>query len=81
MKLPPKGTKTAVRLVYWGRDNGPEFDLLIDGTVIATAKLQGTGKEDYYGVEYPVARQTVSRQGQGDRAGPGQTGQTRRLRL
>ena len=54
MKLPPAGGKAAVRLVHWGRDNGPEFDLLIDGTVIATAKLQATGQEEYYGVEYPI---------------------------
>jgi len=54
MKLPPQGSKTAVRLTYWGRDNGPEFDLLVDGTVIAAAKPQETGKEDYVGVEYPV---------------------------
>jgi hypothetical protein len=55
MKPPPAGTKTAVRLAYWGRDNGPEFDLLVDGTVITTAKPPGSGKEDYEGVEYPVA--------------------------
>ena len=60
MKLPPKDTKTAVRLVYWGPDKGPEFDLLIDGTVIASANLQGTGKDDYYGVEYPVAAKLLA---------------------
>ncbi|MCX6875705.1 MAG: glycoside hydrolase family 127 protein [Verrucomicrobia bacterium] len=54
MKLPPKGAKTALRLVYWGRDKGPESDLLIDGTVIATAMLKGTDLEDYYGVEYAI---------------------------
>ena len=54
MKLPPKGTKTAVRLVYWGQDHGPEFDLQINGTVIATPMLKGIGKEEYYAVEYPV---------------------------
>jgi hypothetical protein len=43
-----------VRLVYWGRDNGPEFDLLDDGTIIATAALQATGKDEYHGVEYPI---------------------------
>ncbi|MCF7730386.1 MAG: glycoside hydrolase family 127 protein [Akkermansiaceae bacterium] len=54
LKLPPAGGKSAVRLVYWGRDNGPEFDLQIDGTVIGTAKAEATGEEDYYGVEYPI---------------------------
>ncbi len=55
LKLPPIGTKAAIRLVYWGRDNGPEFDLLVGGTVIATPKLQGADLEDYYSAEYPVA--------------------------
>jgi hypothetical protein len=54
MKTPPVSAKAAVRLVFWGRDNGPEFDVLVDGKVIATAKVQATGKDDYYGVEYPV---------------------------
>ena len=54
MKLPPTGAKSALRLVYWGRDNGPEFDLLIDGTIIATAILKATDLEDYYGVEYAI---------------------------
>ena len=52
-----KGTprnKSALRLVYWGRDNGPEFDLLVDGTVIATAVQKATDQEDYYGVEYAI---------------------------
>jgi len=59
LKLPPAGTKAAVRLVYWGRDNGPEFDLQVDGTVIATVKVQATGNEEYYGVEYPIPTATM----------------------
>ena len=55
LKLPPGGAKVAIRLVYWGRDNGPEFELLAGGNVIATPKLQGAELEDYYAVEYPVA--------------------------
>jgi len=54
MKLPPQDTKAAVRLVYWGRDNGPEFDLLVDGAVIASPRPKATGEEEYYGVEYPI---------------------------
>ena len=53
MKLPPAGTKSAVRVLYWGRDGSDEFDLEVNGTVIATAKLAG-GEDDYYGVEYPI---------------------------
>jgi len=55
LELPPAGSKVAIRLVYWGRDNGPEFDLLADGNVIATPKLETAGLEDYYAAEYPVA--------------------------
>ncbi|MCX6599999.1 MAG: hypothetical protein NT025_00325, partial [bacterium] len=54
MKLPPAGTKAAVRALYWGKDGGREFAIQIDGKLIATQKLEG-GKEDYYGVEYPLA--------------------------
>jgi hypothetical protein len=38
MKPPPAGAKSALRLVYWGRDNGPEFDLQIDGTDLISAQ-------------------------------------------
>ncbi len=54
MKLTPTGTPVALRLVFWGRDNGPEFDLKVDGSVIATVKLQRADLEDYYALEYPV---------------------------
>ena len=54
LKLPPAGTKAAVRVLYWGRDHDREFEIQLDGTVIATQKLQG-GKDDYFGVEYPIA--------------------------
>ena len=54
MQAPPANTKTALRLVYWGRDKGAEVDLLVNGSVIATAKPPGTDKDDYYAVEYPV---------------------------
>ena len=60
LKLPPTVTNSKLRLVFWGRDNGPEIDLKIDDTVIATAKLQDSGKEDYYSVEYPIADALVA---------------------
>jgi DUF1680 family protein len=53
MKIPPAGTKAAVYAVYWGQDGGREFDIQVDGAVIATEKLPG-GKENYYAVEYPL---------------------------
>lgn len=59
LKLPPAPTPSAVRVLYWGRDAGREFDVLVDGTVIATQKLQGD-KEDYFGVEYPLPPNLVA---------------------
>jgi DUF1680 family protein len=53
MKVPPAGTKAAIYAVYWGQDGGREFDIQVDGAVIATEKLAG-GEENYYGVEYPL---------------------------
>ena len=53
MKLPPAGTKAALRVLYWGRDEGREFDIQADGKVIATVKLR-RAKDDYHGVEYPL---------------------------
>lgn len=53
MKVPPASTRAAIYAVYWGQDGGREFDIQVDGVVIATEKLPG-GKENYYGVEYPL---------------------------
>jgi len=57
MKLPAPGTKSAVRGLYWGRDGSGEFEVQIDGEKIATGQLKSTGKEEYYGTEYPITKQ------------------------
>jgi hypothetical protein len=59
MKLPPAGTKAAVLVTYWGKDGGREFDIQIDGKVIASPKVEG-GKDDYYSVEYPIAEAAIA---------------------
>ncbi len=59
MKLPPVGTKAAVRAMYWGRDGDRVFDIVIDGKVIATEEFKGD-KDAYYGVEYPLADSLVT---------------------
>jgi DUF1680 family protein len=53
LALPPKASAAAVRALYWGGDDGREFDLLVDGARVATPKLQG-GRDDYQGAEYPI---------------------------
>ena len=54
MKAPPAGKKAALQVLYWGRDDGREFEIQVDGAAVASPKLQG-GKDDYYSVEYPLA--------------------------
>lgn len=54
MKVPADGVNAAVRLEFWGHDNGPVFDLLVDGNVIASPQAEAKGSEGSYGVEYPV---------------------------
>jgi hypothetical protein len=54
MKVPADGTKAAVQLEFWGHDNGPVFDLLVDGKVIASPQAAAKGSEGYYGVEYAI---------------------------
>lgn len=54
MMVPADGGKAAVRLEFWGHDNGPAFDLLVDDKVIASPQAKHKGVEGYYGVEYPV---------------------------
>jgi uncharacterized protein len=40
---------------YWGREVGPrKFDVLVDGTVIATESLDGNHPEAFYDVVYPI---------------------------
>jgi len=40
---------------YWGSDNGPRvFDILIDGTVIATEKLAAKHLGEFYYATYPI---------------------------
>jgi DUF1680 family protein len=63
MTAPPKGGRAALRLVHWGGDNGPDFDLLINGSVVATAKLKANGQDDYYGVEYEIPQSLLDDKG------------------
>jgi len=40
---------------YWGSDSGPrEFDILIDGTKIATQKLDRNRPDQFYDEVYPI---------------------------
>ena len=44
----------SLRCAYWGSDAGRTFDILVDGTVIATQTLTGTKPNEYLYVTYAV---------------------------
>ncbi len=39
---------------YWGSDGGRTFDVLVDGTRIATQTLSGSRPEEFFDVEYEI---------------------------
>jgi hypothetical protein len=53
LNLPPTGQAAAVRVLHWGRDDGHEFDVLVDDKVIMPSSREG-GRDDYDDVEYPL---------------------------
>lgn len=53
LKAPPARTKAALRLLHWGRDPNPEFDLLVDGVPVATVKREAEG-DRYLATEHPI---------------------------
>jgi hypothetical protein len=59
LKLPPGGHPVSVQLMFWGKDEEREFDVLVDGAVIASPKLRGGG-DDFYRTEYPIPGSGIS---------------------
>jgi hypothetical protein len=53
MKVLP-GTESVLQLSYLGDDRGRFFDILIDGTKIATEELKGGETGKFYDVEYAI---------------------------
>jgi hypothetical protein len=53
--LPDKPMVLAGR--YWGSDTGRTFDILVDGTKIATQTVNVNFPGDHFDVEYPVPRE------------------------
>ena len=50
----PADRPAILRCVYWGSDAGRTFDILVDGTKIATQTLTGTRPGEYLPVTYPL---------------------------
>ncbi|CAN5570738.1 glycoside hydrolase family 127 protein [soil metagenome] len=45
-----------LRCTYWGGDKGArEFDISVDGTTVATQRLNDIGRDDFVNVDYPLA--------------------------
>ena len=53
LKIPSDRT-AALRCVYWGSDAGRTFDILVDGTNLATQTLSGARPGEYLPVTYPL---------------------------
>ncbi len=50
---------SSLYLTYWGSDVGPrEFDILIDGKVVGTQKLNSNMPEKFFTVKYPLPQGT-----------------------
>ncbi len=43
-----------LRCTYWGSDVGRQFDILVDGTKVATQKLENDRPDHFFDVAYPV---------------------------
>lgn len=62
--LDPKGEKeVTLAVTYSGDDRGREFDILIDGTVIATQKLTGEKQGHFIQKRYPVPAEILEQAG------------------
>jgi uncharacterized protein len=55
LRLPPEGQPSALRVLYWGADRGREFDIQLDGHLIATQKLDGR-KDGFFAIEYEIPK-------------------------
>ncbi len=53
LKVPPN-RPVALRCVYWGGDAGRAFDILVDGTRLATETLTGARPGEYLPVTHPL---------------------------
>jgi uncharacterized protein len=50
----PQGGQAFLLCTYWGGDVDRTFDVLVDGTKVATQKLQNNQPGEFFDVEYPI---------------------------
>jgi hypothetical protein len=49
------GKPQELRITYWGSDGGPRvFDVLVDGTKVATQQLQGNRPGEFFDEVHPL---------------------------
>ncbi len=60
--LDPHGAKNCeVEATYWGDDRGREFDVIANGVVIASVKLEGRHHGEFFTEVYKVPEQAMNR--------------------
>jgi len=62
--LDPRGAKEAIlSVIYSGDDRGREFDIMVNGTVIATQRLTGESPNHFIEKRYPIPTQILEAAG------------------
>ena len=48
-----------MRVTYYGEDAGRNFDILLNGQVLATVNLDGSKADVFFDVDYPIPSELV----------------------
>jgi len=64
--LDPRGaTEVTLAVTYSGDDRGREFDISVNGTVVATQRLTGERANDFVEKRYPIPSEILQAAGAG----------------
>ena len=59
--LDPKGAKNlAIEATYWGDDRDRTFDVLVNGVVVKTVKLDGSHGGNFFSETYPIPSEALA---------------------
>ena len=50
----PNNAATKFQVMYYGKDNGREFDIFVNNMLISTQKLDGSKGDDFFTVDYKI---------------------------
>jgi len=62
LALPPASTPAALVCTYWGDDRDRTFDVVVNGVVVATQKLEGLQPGKTFEVAYPLPPEALTGQ-------------------